>query len=194
MPILEKEQMKKLFRAIDKYVPLGCRNYCILLLLLDTGARVSELACIKLIDINVNQGIVKLVGKRQKERIVPLHPITRRELIKYIKHHRLNLYSEESEYLFPSKEGGHISVNCIQQMIRRLAKKVRLQNIKCHPHVFRHTSATRFIVKGGSPLILKEIIVHESFQTTEKYVHPQRDDLNNLDDEEVFHVVRQHPS
>jgi site-specific recombinase XerD len=177
MPIIEKEQISKLFGAIDKYSPLGCRNYCILLILLDTGVRVSELACIKLIDMNMNQGIVKLVGKRQKERIVPLHPITRRELIKYLKHHRPNLCSEESEYLFPLSQGRHISVNCIQQMIRRLAKKAGLQNIKCHPHVFRHTCATRFIMKGGSPVILKEIMGHESFQTTEKYIHPQGDDL-----------------
>jgi site-specific recombinase XerD len=175
--VLEKEHIKGLFKAMDKNTPLGSRDYCILLIFLDTGARVSELVSIKLVDLDLIQGTVKLLGKGRKERVVPFHTLTRKELTRYIRHYRPNLTAMKSEYLFPSNDGGHISINCVQQMIRRLAEKSGLQNIKCHPHIFRHTFATMFIAKGGSPSVLKVIMGHESFQTTQKYVHPQRDDL-----------------
>jgi len=175
--ILEKEQIIQLLRAIDKYTPLGARNYTILLLLIDTGLRISELTCIKITDINLTQGYVKVIGKGQKERIVPLSTYTRKELMKYIKRYRLSLCGIDSSYLFPAKDGDNISVNSVQQAIRRLAQKVGMQNVKCHPHIFRHTFATMFSVRGGSPEILQLIMGHESFQTTQKYLHPQPQDL-----------------
>ncbi len=174
--VLEKEQIKILLNTIDKYTPVGSRNYCILLLLIDTGLRISELTCIKLIDINFTQSYVKVVGKGQKERMVPFYSLTRKELTKYINRYRPNLCSIDSSYLFPTKDGDNISVNSVQQMIKRLAITAGL-NIKCHPHIFRHTCATMFLARGGSPVILKEIMGHESFQTTQKYIHLQPEDL-----------------
>ncbi|MFC2032846.1 tyrosine-type recombinase/integrase [Chloroflexota bacterium] len=67
-------------------------------------------------------------------------------------------------------------VNCVQQALRRLARKTGI--LQCHPHIFRHTFATIFITGNGSPPIPKEIMGHKSFQTTEKYIHPKADDLN----------------
>lgn len=83
----------------------------------------------------------------------------------------------DSSYLFPTKDGDNISVNCVQQAIRRLAPKAGMQNVKCHPHIFRHTFATMFSARGGSPEALRSIMGHESFQTTEKYLHPQQQEL-----------------
>jgi len=174
---LEKEQIIRLLKAIDKHTPLGARNYTILLLLIDTGLRISELTCIKMTDINLTQSCVKVVGKGQKERIVPFSALTRKDLTRYINSNRLNLSRIDSSYLFPTKDGDNISVNCLQQMIKRLAIKAGLNNVKCHPHIFRHTFATMFSVKGGSPEILQLIMGHESFQTTQKYLHPQPQDL-----------------
>ena len=177
MVILEKDQILRLLKAIDKHTPICARNHMILLLLIDTGLRISELTCIKIADINSTQGCVKVVGKGQKERIVPFSSFTRKELMKYINRYRLSLCSIDSDYLFPSKDGEHISANGIQQAIRRLAIKAGLQNVKCHPHIFRHTFATMFSIKGGAPEILQLIMGHESFQTTQKYLHPQPQDL-----------------
>ncbi len=175
--ILTKGQILQLLRAIDRHTSLGARNYIILLLLIDTGVRISELICIKITDIDIAQSYVKVTGKGRKERIVPFSGITKGELIKYINRYRRDLCDTDSSYLFPAKYDGHILANCIQQMIRRLAKKVGLKNVKCHPHIFRHTFATMFLAKGGSPVILMEIMGHESFQTTQKYLHPQPQDL-----------------
>jgi len=175
--ILEKEQIIKLLKAIDKYTPSGARNYTILLLLIDTGLRISELTCIKMTDINPTQGYIKVIGKGQKERMVPFSAFTRKELMKYINRYRLSQCGIDSSYLFPTKDGEHISVNSIQQAIRRLAQKAGMQNVRCNPHIFRHTFATMFSVKGGSPEILQLIMGHESYQTTQKYLHPQPQDL-----------------
>jgi len=175
--ILEKEQIIQLLRAIDRYTPLGARNYIILVLLIDTGLRISELTSIKMTDIDLTQGYVKVIGKGQKERIVPFSTYTRKELMKYTKRYRLSLCGIDSSYLFSTKDGDNISVNCVQQAIRRLALKAGMQNVKCHPHIFRHTFATIFSAKGGSPEILKLIMGHESFQTTQKYLHPRPQDL-----------------
>lgn len=175
--ILGIEQIKELVSVIDNNTAKGFRNYCIIVLLLDTGLRISELVGIKMVDLNIIQGIVKVIGKGQKERVVPFSNRTRKELQKYIKHYRLDICSQESPYLFPEAGGGHISVNSIQQAIRRLAKKAGLQDIKCHPHIFRHTFATMFLANGGSDIALKEIMGHESYQTTQKYIHLQPQDL-----------------
>ena len=114
---------------------------------------------------------MKVTGKGQKERLVLFSKIPRKELQKYIKYYRSDLCSQESPYLFPEAGGGHISVISLQQAVRRLAKKAGLQDVKCHPHIFRHTFATMFLANGGSGIALKEIMGHESYQTTQKYIH-----------------------
>lgn len=175
--ILSSEQIKKLLSVIDKHTAKGFRNYSIIMLLLDTGLRISELVGIKMVDLNIVKGLGKVTGKGQKERVVSFSNRTRKELQKYIKYFRQESCSQESIYLFPEAGGGHISVNSIQQALRRLSEKAGLQDIKCHPHMFRHTFATMFLAKGGSDTVLKELMGHESFQTTQKYVHLQPQDL-----------------
>jgi len=175
--ILSKVQLNQLLKAIDRYTLIGARNYCILLLLLDTGLRVSELVRISLNDLDLAQRYIRVTGKGQKQRIVPIHRIAKKELTKYINRYRPGLCEIESVYLFPVKDGEHISINCVQQLVRRLAMKAGLQNIRCHPHIFRHTFATSFLAKGGSSAALQEILGHESSQTTSKYVHLQPEDL-----------------
>ncbi len=140
----------------------------ILLLLIDTGLRISELTCIKMADVNLTRDIFRVVGKGEKERPVPFSTRTKKELIRCIKLYRPSLCGIDSVYLFPVKDGEHISANSMQQAIRRLAQKAGMQDVKCHPHIFRHTFATMFLAKGGSSEILQLIMEHESFRTTQK--------------------------
>ncbi len=174
---LSKDVLKQLFNAIDKNNPVGARLYCILLLLIDTGARISEVAGVLMSNLHLQECTVLVVGKGQKERLLPFSPLTRKELINFIKRYRSSLCQSESIYLFPRKDGSHVTVNSIQQAIRRLAAKAGLQDIRCYAHLFRHTFGTRYIAKGGSELILKEIMGHESMVTTQKYTHFQPEDL-----------------
>jgi len=171
------EQIRLLLKAIDKNTPVGARNYCILMLLIDSGMRISEVTGIQIDDLNLSKYLVKIIGKGQKERIIPFSHFTSKELIKYIKHYRSDSCKLESPYLFPVSHGHHVRVNAIQQAIKRLAKKAELDDIKCYPHIFRHTFATMFLAKGGNAVVLKDIMGHESVQTTQKYIHFQPEDL-----------------
>ncbi|MBA7679238.1 Tyrosine recombinase XerC [subsurface metagenome] len=171
------EQIRLLLKTIDKNSPVGARNYCILMLLIDCGMRISEVTGIQIANLNLSKCLVKIIGKGQKERVIPFSHFTSKELIKYIKHYRPDLCKLESTYLFPVSHGHHVRVNAIQQAIKRLAKKAKLYDIKCHPHIFRHTFATMFLAKGGNAVVLKDIMGHASVQTTQQYIHFQPEDL-----------------
>lgn len=171
------EQMQLFLKAIDKHTSVGARNFCITLLMIDNGMRISEVVAIQIVDLDLTRCRVKIIGKGQKERIVPFTKITRKELMKYIKHHREDLCSLDSPYLFPANDSGHVSIKSIQQSIKRIANKAGPHGIRCHAHLFRHTFATLFLAKGGNPMVLKDIMGHESMQTTQKYVHFLPEDL-----------------
>lgn len=174
---LTMDQLKGLLAELDRHTPAGAKYYCILLFLMDTGVRVSELVNIRMAHIDVVNCLVKVLGKGRKERLVPFHRITRKELQRYIRDFRPQLCSTDSPYLFPATDGHHISVNSVQQFVRRTAAKAGLRGMKCSPHIFRHTFATTFIAKGGTDFALKEILGHTSLQTTLKYMHLQARDL-----------------
>jgi len=174
---LTMDQFGRLLSAIDRHTPPGAKNYCILLFLLDTGVRVSEAVSIKLVDIDLVNCLAKVVGKGRKERIVPFHRATRRELQRYIRDFRPKLCPYDSCYLFPTTDGHHVSPNSVQQFMRRIAGRAGLQGMKCSPHILRHTFATTFIAKGGTGFALKEILGHSSLETTSRYLHLQARDL-----------------
>lgn len=174
---LTLEQIRKLLNVVDRYTPVGVKYYCAVLLFIDTGIRVSELVGIRLSDIDMLHGFVTVTGEGEKQRTVPFHKVTRKELLRYIKHFRLGLCQQESPYLFPEAGGDHISVTSVQQFIRRLVKKAGIEGVKCSPHIFRHTFATMYLAKGGSDLTLMNILGHASLQSTQKYVHLQPQDL-----------------
>lgn len=144
---LSLEQVKKLLKEVNRHTPMGAKYYCVLLLLLDSGLRISELVNIKMTDIDWGYGSVKVIGKGQKERIIPFHKLTNKELLRYIKQFRPSLCVDNSAYLFPRSDVDHISVNSVEQFMRRLADKAELHGIKSSPHILRHTFATTYLAK-----------------------------------------------
>ncbi|MFC1894279.1 tyrosine-type recombinase/integrase [Chloroflexota bacterium] len=179
MPTLTIEQIKMLLSKIDRHTSGGAKFYCILLLLIDTGVRISELVNIKLSDLNLIMGYARVTGKGGKERVVPIYKTTRKELMLYINHMRSKLCPLESPYLFPDPAGDHITVGSIQQYLKRLARKAGLNGIRCSPHVFRHTFATQSAAADANVFALKDIMGHSSLQTTLKYTHLTAGDLKN---------------
>jgi integrase/recombinase XerD len=179
--------LKKLLATIDRSTASGARYYCILMLFLDTGMRVSEVIKIKLNDVDFKLGLITVLGKGQKERVVPFTKWTRKELVRYIHRFRSELDCGDSPYLFPAGSGEHVSISSVQQYLRRLAKKAGLKGVKCSPHLFRHTFATRAIANGANVFVIREIMGHASLQTTLKYTHLQIKDLK--DQHEKFSPV-----
>jgi integrase/recombinase XerD len=184
---LTSDHLKKLLAAIDRNTAFGAKHYCILTLFLDTGMRVSEVVKIKLSDVDFKQGLVTVLGKGKKERPVPFSKLTRKELSRYVNKFRSQLDCGDSPYLFPAGNGEHVSISSVQQFVRRLAQKAGLNGVKCSPHIFRHTFATRSIANGANVFVIKEIMGHVSLQTTLKYTHLQIKDLK--DQHEKFSPV-----
>ena len=83
----------------------------------------------------------------------------------------------DSHFLFPDKYGNPITVNSVQQYLRRLAQRADLGDVKVSPHIIRHTFGANAAARGVNSFILKEIIGHSTIQTTSRYTHPQPDDL-----------------
>lgn len=174
---LTPEQITTLLSSVDRHSAVGAKYYCILLLLLDTGMRISELVSITMEDLDLSQSVIRVLGKGQKWRIVPFCKETRKELVRYINHSRTTLGPQDSGYLFHIQCGDHISVGSVQQFIRRLVVRAGLDGVKCSPHTFRHTFATQSIANEANLYVLKDIMGHSSLQTTQKYIHLQASDL-----------------
>jgi len=174
---LSIEQVDKLLAVIDRNTALGAKYYCILLLLLDTGMRISELANIKMGDMEYGHGWVTVFGKGRKQRICPFDRFTKKALMRYINNFRDHLSDLDSLYLFPAADGDHISISSVQQYMRRLAKKVGIDGLRVYPHKFRHTFATLAFQNEANEYTVKEIMGHSSLLTTLKYTHPQPEDL-----------------
>ena len=175
----QANQIRTLLAGIDRDSPRGALYSAMVHALIDTGARISELTHIRVRDLDLQQGWVRVTGKGMKTRLVPLSAPCRRELGRYLRLFRSHLAPADSEYLFPGADGESISVNAFQQYLRRLARRCGLAGVKCSPHVFRHTFATESIANGANVFVLKEVMGHESLQTTLKYVHLQPKDIQS---------------
>jgi integrase/recombinase XerD len=132
---------------------------------------------LKISDVNLDGKWIKVRGKGQKERFVPISGIMRKFLVYYMTNHRLKICKVNSDYLFPDSDGHNISANAVQQFLRRLAKSAGLNGVKCSAHVFRHTFATRSLANGANLETLRVILGHESIQTTARYTHLQPSDI-----------------
>ena len=175
--ILTTDQLRQLLVQIDRMTPNGARYFLIILLLIDTGLRISELASITLANIDLAQSGIRVLGKGQKVRFVPLSPETRREISRFLKASRPRLSPPQSQYLFATPDGNAIAVNSVQQYLRRLGRNAGLEGVRVTPHVLRHSFASAYIANGGNPFTLKEILGHSTLAMTMRYVHLQPSDL-----------------
>jgi len=172
---LDLHEIDKLLASIDHSKPEGARNRAILETLYSCGLRVSELISLRLSSLYIDAGYIRVIGKGDKERLVPIG----REAIKYI-----NIYRKESrvhlaikpgneDYIFLNRRGAMLSRVMIFTIIKNLAKVAGItKNIS--PHTFRHSFATHLIEGGADLRAVQEMLGHESITTTEIYTHLDR--------------------
>ena len=177
IPVLTPDQIEKLLAAIDKSTAVGARNYAVILLLLDTGVRISELVGIRIEALNLPYHLIQVFGKGQKQRTVPISNTTRKAIVRYTSHFRPQMCPPDCPYLFATAGGDAISVNSVQQALKRMANRAGLAGLRVSPHTFRHTFATQSMTKGANVFVIKEIMGHASLMTTLKYTHLQPRDL-----------------
>ncbi len=178
---LEYEEIVKLFEAIDLSSAEGARNRAMLEILYSSGLRVSELVELKLANVYLDIGFLRVIGKGNKERLVPVG----RDAMKYLK-----IYQEEirvhvpvqkgfESYVFLNRRGRKLTRVMVFLIIKSLAAKIGLKKT-ISPHTFRHSFATHLIEGGADLRAVQEMLGHESITTTEIYTHLDRDYLRQV--------------
>lgn len=167
---LKDEELDKIFSVCNMNNPINERDTLIIELLYATGIRVSELVNIKIKDINREDKSIKVLGKGDKERIVLYNNHTEKALDTYLNDGYHNFNKQNNGYLILNKNGGKLSERYVRVIINNLVRKAGL-DIKISPHTIRHTFATDMLEEGADLITVKELLGHESLNTTSIYTH-----------------------
>jgi len=151
------------------------RDEAILLFLLDTGVRASELCSLRVQDVDVSGRRATVLGKGNKRRTLPFHKTCAKALWQYLKEDA----REPDDPLFVSERSDAFTRSGLLQLIRRLGRTAKIATARCSPHTFRHTFAVEFLRAGGNVFTLQQILGHTSLHMTNKYVALAQADIEN---------------
>jgi len=186
---LSEQEINSLISAIDLSKAEGERNRAMLETMYSCGLRVSELIHLKISDLFFDEGFIKIVGKGNKERFVPIHFRAQKYIIMYINEIRtfLSIKKGFEDTLFLNRRGKSLSRQMIFMILKDLAIKINL-NKKISPHTFRHSFATHLLKNGADLRAIQQMLGHESITTTEVYVHLDTSYLKKI--VEKYHPIK----
>jgi len=164
--VLTEEEIGVILNCLDSDTASGCRDMAMVIVFLDCGVRLSELANLKFQDAHVDEGYLKVMGKGAKERIVPIGNMAQKILQRYIFHFRSEPMREDNVFL--TLDGQPLSDNAIRLIAKRLAHRSKIKRL--HVHLFRHTFATRYLINGGDVFSLQQILGHTTLEMVKRYV------------------------
>ena len=175
--VLNTEEVEALLAAPDASTPLGMRDRAILEMFYATGARATEVAEMKVGDVNFEYGFVLVRGKGGKERIVPVGRAALDALRDYLSGVRgALLRGKESDRLFVSRTGRHLERQSLFNMVRKRALVAGI-SIDISPHMLRHSFATHMLAGGADLRAVQEMLGHSDISTTQIYTHLEKDRL-----------------
>ena len=185
--VLSIEEINAMLAAIDLSAPLGHRNRAMLETLYACGLRVSELISLKISDFYPEEEYIKVTGKGNKERIVPMGEEAIQQNLYYMNHYRteLNIKPGCEDYLYLNRRGKNLTRVMIFTIVKNLAEYIGLKK-KVSPHTFRHSFATHLVEGGANLRAVQDMLGHESITTTEIYTHIDREYLRET-------LMRFHP-
>ena len=177
--LVKEDDIDKMLLIPDTRNWIGKRNLLIIRMLYSTGLRVSELVNIKLNELNISDRTIRVLGKGSKERIVVFGNNTKEALNDYINNGRYKVDFHNSEYLFLNKDGNRLSTRYVRKIIDDIIFK---SSIETHvsPHMLRHTFATGMLNNGADLVSVKELLGHESLNTTSIYTHVSDDKIREI--------------
>lgn len=178
---LSELEIDNLINAIDLSTPEGERNRAILETLYGCGLRVSELTNLKLSDLFFDEGFIKVTGKGDKQRFVPILKTTQKYINIYVNEIRLhlNIQPNHEDTLFLNRRGKQLTRAMIFTIIKQLAEKIGLKK-SISPHTFRHSFATHLLQNNADLRSIQMMLGHESITTTEIYVHLDKSHLTKV--------------
>jgi integrase/recombinase XerD len=171
---LSEADVEALLAAPDMSTPLGLRDRAMLELLYATGLRVSELVGLKIFQVSLESGVVRVMGKGSKERLVPLGEEAVQCIIDYLKERK-----GDADALFVTSRGSGMTRQAFWHLIRRYGKRA-IPGKKLSPHVLRHAFATHLINHGADLRVVQLLLGHADISTTQIYTHVARERLKQL--------------
>ena len=173
--VLTKEEVIKIIEVVDMSQPTGERNKAIIETLYSCGLRVSELVNLKLSNLFFDEGYIKVTGKGDKQRIVPIGSIAIRQINQYIQFTRIKgtIKKGSEDILFLNKNGRKLTRAMIFVIVKQLTKDAKITKT-ISPHTLRHSFATHLVEKGADLRAVQEMLGHASITTTEIYTHLDR--------------------
>ncbi len=168
---LSIEEIDSILGVIDVSSPEGARNYAIIETLYSCGLRVSELINLRFSDLYFDEGFIRVRGKGNKQRLMPISEIAIQKINNYL-HHRANISIKRGneDVLFVSSRGKAISRITIFHYIRKYSEEAGIEK-DIGPHVLRHSFATHLLERGANIRVIQEMLGHEKISTTEIYTH-----------------------
>ena len=176
--VLSLDEVERLLQAPPGDNPRGLRDRAMLEVLYATGVRVSELVSLRLVDLDMERGFLKVLGKGKKERVVPLGEEAIGWLRRYLEV-RGELDKKGSAYLFLSNRGGPMTRQRFWQIIKEYARRVGITK-GISPHTLRHSFATHILERGADLRSVQELLGHADLSTTQIYTHVARAHLEKI--------------
>jgi integrase/recombinase XerD len=177
---LTEDEVDSLLGAPNVSEPLGHRDRAMLEVLYATGVRVSELINLKLTQVNLNQGVLRIIGKGDRERLIPLGEEAQEWLRDFIDGPRAEILLErQTEYLFPTRRGDRMTRQAFWHIIKRYGKKAGVRK-KLSPHTVRHAFATHLLNNGADLRVVQLLLGHSDVSTTQIYTHVARERMKEL--------------
>ncbi|MCK9255489.1 MAG: site-specific tyrosine recombinase XerD [Bacteroidales bacterium] len=185
--ILSIKEIELIIKSIDVSTNLGHRNRAILEVLYSCGLRVSECADLKISNIFANEEFIKVLGKGDKQRLVPIGKLALNEIDNYLKSFRNHIIPKKgnNDYLFLNRRGSKLSRVMIFNIVKEACTLAGIEK-NISPHTFRHSFATHLVEGGADLRAVQEMLGHESISTTEIYTHIDREYLREA-------IIQFHP-
>ncbi|MDH3649599.1 MAG: tyrosine recombinase XerD [Saprospiraceae bacterium] len=171
--VLSVEEMNQLFATIDLSLPHGTRNRAMLETLYACGLRVSEMVNLRLSNLFLDVGFIKVIGKNNKERIIPIGASAVKHIRLYVENYRKrqgNIRHECRDIVFLNRRGNRLTRTMVFLIVKEAADKAGIRK-NVSPHTFRHSFATHLVEGGADLRAVQEMLGHESIITTEIYTH-----------------------
>ena len=179
--VLSTAEIDRILAAIDRTTPKGVRDDAMLELLYSCGLRVSELISLRLCDLFFGEGYIRVIGKGDKQRLVPISNTARDKIQRYLEERRSARSGEETVFL--NNRGGQLTRVMVFTILKRAVERAGIDK-HISPHTFRHSFATHLLEGGASIRQVQEMLGHESILTTEIYTH--------LDSDHLRHTLEEH--
>ena len=168
--VLSEAEVNALLKAPDLSTEKGIKEYAILDILYSCGLRVSEAVNLQINQINEQEGIINILGKGKKERIVPIRKEALKALKRYISEVRSEHLVIDKKIVFLDKKGKKMSRQAIYNIVKENAKKAEIKK-EIHPHTLRHSFATHLLDNGADLRVVQELLGHTKIGTTQIYTH-----------------------